>query len=88
MGKGAYGLVHKVIRSDNNIVYAAKVHLKSKGVGGYDEAVNEAKKLGSYSHKNLVKLIESFDQMLGGIKTHVIILEYCNGIDSEVQTLS
>lgn len=45
----------------------------------YPEAKKESKRLREYDHRNIVKVVDTFDVSCPPKKQHAIVMEYCNG---------
>eukprot|EP01083_Nonionella_stella_P287496 978643_1 len=78
IGGGSFAVVSKCIRKSNSLSFAAKIinkrYLSTKEIIGLKNEIAILRKL---SHKNVIKLIDVFDDG----KAVTIILELCDGKD-------
>lgn len=76
IGSGSQGDAHILTRKDTGEVFIGKVN---KSSGDLEKAKEEALRLKSYHHKNIVRYVDSFVQETDYGRAHFLIMENCDG---------
>jgi NIMA (never in mitosis gene a)-related kinase len=74
--ESGFGDAFKVKRVSDGKIFIAKVN---RNLDRYQDAVDEAMRLKKYSHKNIVRYIDSFSHGDALTKAFVIVMEFCDG---------
>ena len=72
LGRGSFGIVYKVIRKEDNKIYALKQ------VNASPDTLNEVRLLASLEHPNIIKFLEAFPFKKRYDTKLAIIMEYAS----------